>query len=217
MGRRAKVLILAFDHDLTLLVHLKLAGQVAVFLSSGEPARGRTSGSSAVRGISAQGDPHRVSFRRRHGRLLQRCPAVRLVPADANFGCGSRYRCVAFGPEGTGALDVDALSAIISRRSIPIKTLLLDQSFIAGLGNIYVDEVLFRSHIYPATAARDLSDAERNTVSGMFRPFWLKGFGRAALKSSTTSPTPWISFRQCMDEGANRVSSVGQPLKRFGR
>ncbi|MCO5217797.1 MAG: hypothetical protein M9909_03010 [Thermomicrobiales bacterium] len=39
----------------------------------------------------------------------------------------------------------------MARRGIPIKTLLLDQSFIAGLGNIYVDEVLWRVRVHPAT------------------------------------------------------------------
>ena len=39
----------------------------------------------------------------------------------------------------------------------PIKTALLDQEIVAGLGNIYVDEVLFMSSIYPKTRAKDVN------------------------------------------------------------
>ena len=43
----------------------------------------------------------------------------------------------------------------------PVKALLLDQSFLAGVGNIYADEALFRSGIHPKTLVRDLGDTDR--------------------------------------------------------
>ena len=46
-------------------------------------------------------------------------------------------------------IDCDILYKKIIRKRIPIKSILLDQSIIAGLGNIYVDEVLFKSKIDP--------------------------------------------------------------------
>ncbi|HEY6608621.1 MAG TPA: bifunctional DNA-formamidopyrimidine glycosylase/DNA-(apurinic or apyrimidinic site) lyase [Candidatus Limnocylindria bacterium] len=48
----------------------------------------------------------------------------------------------------------------LSRRSAKLKTLLLDQSFIAGVGNIYADEALWRSRLHPLRAADTLTDAE---------------------------------------------------------
>lgn len=45
----------------------------------------------------------------------------------------------------------------IVRRSIPIKSVLLDQSIICGLGNIYVDEVLYKSQIHPLRSANEIS------------------------------------------------------------
>src|SRR5690606_42085029 len=73
----------------------------------------------------------------------------RLMPtADVE----ASFEAFGFGPEGVGTpLDPKSLIATMARRGIPIKTLLLDQSFIAGLGNIYVDEVLFRARVHPAT------------------------------------------------------------------
>lgn len=60
------------------------------------------------------------------------------------------------GPEPT-ELDRDALHGALRGRSAPIKTLLLDQRIVAGLGNIYVCEALHRAHINPRRAAGKLS------------------------------------------------------------
>lgn len=48
----------------------------------------------------------------------------------------------------------------LSRRSAKLKALLLDQSFIAGVGNIYADEALWRARLHPLRAANTVSEAE---------------------------------------------------------
>ena len=48
--------------------------------------------------------------------------------------------------------------------SIAIKTLLLDQSIISGIGNIYADEILFKSRINPCKKGKDLSNKELNNI-----------------------------------------------------
>jgi formamidopyrimidine-DNA glycosylase len=52
------------------------------------------------------------------------------------------------------------LAAKLRRRTVPIKAALLDQSIVAGLGNIYVDEALFKARIHPIRPAKSLSDTE---------------------------------------------------------
>ncbi|PWK13886.1 DNA-formamidopyrimidine glycosylase [Tumebacillus permanentifrigoris] len=66
------------------------------------------------------------------------------------------------GPEPLHAeFTVDALRRqVAKRRSGKIKALLLDQTFVAGLGNIYVDEVLFVSGIHPETTVTQLTDLQ---------------------------------------------------------
>jgi formamidopyrimidine-DNA glycosylase len=162
--RRAKVLILEFDHDLTLLIHLKLAGQVAVFLPDGERL-------IAGHPVPAPAGPYphkttHIEFHFADSTIayfsdVRQFGWFRLMPTSDVDAALSAF---GFGPEGTEELDAVALGEVISRRGIPIKTLLLDQSFIAGLGNIYVDEVLFRAHIHPATPARALSVDERQAI-----------------------------------------------------
>ena len=56
------------------------------------------------------------------------------------------------------------LSALLQRRGIPIKNALLDQSVIAGLGNIYVCELLFRARIHPHKPANTLSSQELTRI-----------------------------------------------------
>jgi formamidopyrimidine-DNA glycosylase len=55
---------------------------------------------------------------------------------------------------------VEYLTKQLKRRHRQIKTVLLDQTAIAGLGNIYADEVLFLSGIHPETLAKDLEDGQ---------------------------------------------------------
>ena len=54
----------------------------------------------------------------------------------------------------------DYLAAKLSKRRRNIKTLLLDQHIVAGIGNIYADEALFKSGIHPTTLATELSHAQ---------------------------------------------------------
>ena len=51
-----------------------------------------------------------------------------------------------------------------TNRTIPIKTLLLDQSVIAGLGNIYVCEILYRAHIKPSTPAKSIGSISTKAI-----------------------------------------------------
>ena len=65
------------------------------------------------------------------------------------------------GPEPlSGSFTAKRFAERLARRSAKLKTLLLDQSFIAGVGNIYADEALWRARLHPLRAADTLSDAE---------------------------------------------------------
>lgn len=61
-------------------------------------------------------------------------------------------------------LTVSYLKEKFSKKNLPIKTVLLDQSIITGIGNIYDDEVLFMSKINPLTKAKDLKDNDLDNI-----------------------------------------------------
>ncbi|MBQ6840732.1 MAG: DNA-formamidopyrimidine glycosylase [Bacilli bacterium] len=68
------------------------------------------------------------------------------------------------GPDANSDVDVSYLYNKLNSKKKPIKSLLLDQSIIAGLGNIYVDEVLFASKINPLELGSNLSLADCQNI-----------------------------------------------------
>jgi formamidopyrimidine-DNA glycosylase len=192
--RRAKVLTIDFSNDLSLMLHFKLAGQWAVLLPDGQryvaghpvpvPGGDYPHKSTHAGLIFTDGTIVHYSDIRQFGwwRIL---PSEQVSEALDAFG---------FGPEGTGDLDSRSLIAAMGRRGIPIKTLLLDQSFIAGLGNIYVDEVLFRARVHPATPANALSIPKRKSI---------------------IAEIPWVLEQGILQGGVKIVHSIAYPLDGF--
>lgn len=64
----------------------------------------------------------------------------------------------------SGDLTLDYLKPFLSKTKKPIKSTLLNQNIISGLGNIYVNEVLFLSKIHPLTASHALTDEQINNI-----------------------------------------------------
>lgn len=180
--RRAKVLILDFENNLSLLIHFKLAGQLAIFPGTGKP-------DVAGHPIPLPtGDyPHKtthVTFTFEDGTIayysdVRQFGWLRLMPTD---DVAAAIDAFGFGPEGTEPLDRKSLLAVMARRGIPIKTLLLDQKYIAGLGNIYVDEVLFRSKVHPAIAANALSASKQRLILENIPPVLAEGIRQGGAK-----------------------------------
>ncbi len=181
-GRRAKVLSLGFDNDLSLLIHFKLAGQWAILLPSGE----RYVAGHPIPDPAGP-YPHKVThitFGFDDGAIayfsdVRQFGWLRLMPTE---DVPAAIDAFGFGPEGTGELDDRVLGAVIARRGIPIKTLLLDQAFIAGLGNIYVDEVLFRSGVHPARPANSVPLAKRRAIFASIPDVLAEGIRQGGAK-----------------------------------
>ncbi len=91
------------------------------------------------------------------------------------------------GPEPLGdQFTVQALTASLARSSQPIKIKLLDQSLVAGIGNIYASETLFRARISPLIPARKLSPAQ---VGRLWRA--IRAVLREAIRFGSTVPLDW--------------------------
>lgn len=83
---------------------------------------------------------------------------------------------------------LDIYNKIINKR-IPIKTTLLDQSIIAGLGNIYVDEVLYESHINPNRSSNSITLDEAKKIIENSKKIFLKAIENkgTTIRSYTSS------------------------------
>lgn len=144
LSRRAKYGLLATNRDQTMVFHLGMSGRWRINPSAPEKH-------DHLILETAQG--HRLVLHdpRRFGSVdLLATSALAQWPAFA-----------AMGPEPLGPdFTPTYLAAALARRHSPIKLLLLDQQIVAGLGNIYVCEALFRAGINPWRAGATLTAPE---------------------------------------------------------
>jgi formamidopyrimidine-DNA glycosylase len=166
--RRGKYLVLELDKD-ALIVHLGMTGQLT---AAGKDATENPTFHKTVTGLQKPAGVHPVD-KHTHlilhlnggDRLLFRDPRtfgkLVLVPGRT---WSQHPRLNKLGPEPLEmtAADIRTLSAAFSANSIrPVKALLLDQEFIAGVGNIYADEALFLARIHPRRKVRSLKPDEK--------------------------------------------------------
>ena len=169
VGRRAKFVLLDLSGGLVLTIQLKMTGQVFVVPAGAAADR-------HVRVVLDLEDGRELRFRdmRKFGRVgvYRRDADGRLVPPDAVPGApsGLAVRRVAetrvgaagdlFGRHGPEPLSDEFTLRVfrtrLRRRKGRLKPLLLDQSFVAGIGNIYADEALWLARLHPLRRAEGL-------------------------------------------------------------
>jgi len=161
LRRRAKFLLLDLDGGETLIMHLGMSGRFTIHGSlTARPGRfhNKTPDDGSGEGkhdhvVLETDEGTRIVYtdHRRFGLML-------LAPtADVESKLQSAGE---LGPEPLDAgFTPAALSAALRGKKTPIKSALLDQSVVAGLGNIYVCEALFRARISPKRLARTVSGA----------------------------------------------------------
>jgi formamidopyrimidine-DNA glycosylase len=145
LGRRGKYLIATFEDDVHLVMHLRMTGNLLLRDDDELP-------------------PHtRVVFELDDGRRLLFVDVRRFGTGDVLLGTDaladyfdSRLGVEPLGPDFTA----DALRAKARGRRQPVKAFLLNQERVAGVGNIYADESLFRARIHPLRPVGKLKRAQ---------------------------------------------------------
>ncbi|NMC80052.1 MAG: bifunctional DNA-formamidopyrimidine glycosylase/DNA-(apurinic or apyrimidinic site) lyase [Chloroflexi bacterium] len=165
VGRRGKFLQIRLTQD-TLLIHLRMSGDLRV-----EPAQGADGRPLAAlphdRALFNFADNLRLAFNdtRKFGRIWLLADPQKILaelgpePLDPDFTPEDLYQ-------------------LLQQRQRQLKPLLLDQAFMAGLGNIYTDEALHLAGLHPTRLSRSLSQAE--------------------------SARLWAAIRQVLEEGIRR-------------
>jgi formamidopyrimidine-DNA glycosylase len=153
LGRRGKYFIMEFADDVFLLVHLRMTGTLLIDPAPDAPYQ---------RVVFALDDGHEIRF----------CDPRRFGTGELAIGhhaletfLAQRLGIEPLGPELTGA----RLRALAKGRRAPIKAFLLDQRRIAGVGNIYADEALFRAGIHPLREAGRLTPAQYDALAEAVR------------------------------------------------
>jgi formamidopyrimidine-DNA glycosylase len=196
VGRRGKYLIFNLDGGLMWVVHLRMTGRL-------QHHRGGCPEENYLRAGFTLDDGSSLCFvdLRKFG-MMWLVDDWSLVNAK-------------LGPEPLeDGFDRAAFRALLKRRGAPIKAVLLDQTVLAGIGNIYADEALFAACIHPKRAARTLSRAAAARLHESIRDVL-----RAALGHRGSS------FRDFVDalgrEGGYQLNvkvfrRTGQPCYRCG-
>ncbi len=146
LDRRGKYLMLHLSGNYTLVIHLRMTGRL-VYTKPDTPLEKHTH----VVFLLSNGDQLRYTDIRQFGRmLLAPTPELDTLPGLKDLGV-----------EPLGEYFTrEFMKKELKRRRTRLKALLLDQSFIAGLGNIYVDEALHRARLHPERLAVDLTPRE---------------------------------------------------------
>lgn len=188
--RRGKYLLIDTDRGHTLVVHLRMTG--ALFYDAVSTPR------THVRVRLALDDGAMLVFRD-----IRTFGSITVIEAAAE----AAYRGLSvLGPEPLGMEWTAAyLYAASRRRAVPIKTLLLNQQIVAGIGNIYADESLFVAGVRPTRAAGRLSKASCEKICTAVR-----GVLAASIAHGGTS------FRDYRDSHGARGEHV-QYLQVYGR
>ncbi|WP_203642760.1 bifunctional DNA-formamidopyrimidine glycosylase/DNA-(apurinic or apyrimidinic site) lyase [Levilactobacillus andaensis] len=151
IDRRGKYLLFRFSGDLTMVSHLRMEGKYDV-----QPEGSSVTKHTHVVFHLKDDRELRYTDTRKFGRM-------QLVPTGQE--AEAMPSLAKMGPEPTEeTLTLAYMQTIFGKSHKVVKPFLLDQSRIAGLGNIYADEVLWLSKINPLTPANELTEAQLETL-----------------------------------------------------
>ncbi len=167
IDRRGKYLVFTLSDDETLIVHLKMTGHLSVVPADTPP-------DPYAHTVFELDDGRELRFRdpRKFGRVyLVHDPADVLGP---------------LGPEPlAGEFSAEALAERLARRRRVLKPLLLDQTFLAGIGNIYADEALFDARLQPTRRSDTLTAEEIAALHAAIQKVLALGIAREGASIST--------------------------------
>jgi formamidopyrimidine-DNA glycosylase len=155
VDRRGKYLIVRFESGRALLIHLRMTGSLL------HVPEGEGEDDPHQRAVVTLDDGSDVAYRdvRRFGTWLLLEPSEVDTYIDARVGrepLDAAYRA-------------RHLAERLANRRAPIKAALLDQRTVAGVGNIYADEALWRAQVHPLTPASELTPDEVKAVHKVVR------------------------------------------------
>ncbi|HEX8146027.1 MAG TPA: bifunctional DNA-formamidopyrimidine glycosylase/DNA-(apurinic or apyrimidinic site) lyase [Pyrinomonadaceae bacterium] len=172
VGRRGKHILSELDNGRVLITHLRMTGRFVLL-----PARRALP--KHTHALFRLEDGRRLAFTdQRHFGLMKVVPAERLLEARELRGLAPEPFSEEFTP--------DYLAAVLARTRKTLKDVLLDQTKVTGLGNIYAAEVLHLARVNPFSAASHL---QRRQVTRLHRAI-LDVLGEALAHGSTMNVDP---------------------------
>ncbi len=190
VDRRGKYLLIRLSRPLTLVVHLRMTGDFEVVPHA------------------APVHPHTrviLQFGRRDLRFIdqRRFGHMDLVPSEAESGLVGHLGVEPLDPSFT----MKRWKALLDGRRGSIKSVLLRQDLIAGIGNIYADEILWQARVHPARSVHRLRPAEVARLHLIIR-----GVLRRAVASLSRYGRPVGRFLEVRGEPDAPCPRCGRPI-----
>jgi formamidopyrimidine-DNA glycosylase len=208
VGRRAKQIVVDLSGGGALTVHLKMTGQLFVVPADAPE-------DPYVRLVLELGDGREVRFRdiRKFGKigLYDRDP----VSGELTVEVGGSAVFAAIGPEPLDpGFTLRDFRRRLRRRKGRLKPMLLDQSFLAGVGNIYADEALWTARLHPLRTVRTLRPPDERRLFEAVRSILAEAIERRGSSiDDYTAPDGDGS----MQERLQVYQRTGEPCHRCGR
>lgn len=205
--RRAKVLLIDLSTDYSLVVHLKMTGQIVVRgannWAGGHPNESFVEDlpNKSTRIYLTFDDGAKLFFndQRKFG-------WIKLIPTITIDELAFISK---LGPEPLiGNPAEEFLTRVRRRNNTTIKAAILDQSVIAGIGNIYADEALWLAKIHPETRVRDLTDSQLASI--------LKGAIEAMTKSIESGGSTMQNYIKADGSRGNYLDLFANVFRREG-
>lgn len=219
VGRRAKLALMNLSNGWTILIHLKMTGQL-VFRQGSKVHVG---GHPIAGGLDNLPNAYsHVIFRLDKGATLffndqRQFGYLRLVKTAALDDYFTKQQ---YGPEPLGrSFTMDYFSSMLRRKSKQrIKPLLMDQSFIAGIGNIYAAEACFAARIRPDRRAGTLSVPQqrllyRSVIAILKRAVKLKGASADNYVDAHGEPGRYVPKLRVYGREGERCYRCGHTIK----
>jgi formamidopyrimidine-DNA glycosylase len=208
VGRRAKLVVVDLSDGAALTIHLKMTGQLFVV-----PADAPVD--PYVRLVLELADGREIRFRdiRKFGRigLYGRDPATGELTTEV----GGSAVFAAFGPEPLDpAFGLREFRRRLRRRKGRLKPLLLDQAFLAGVGNIYADEALWTARLHPLRTAGTLRPPDERRLFEAVRAILSEAIER---RGSSIDDYTAPDGDGTMQERLQVYQRTGEPCPRCGR
>lgn len=212
--RRAKMLMIDLSNGWSLLIHLKMTGQM-VYRGDADWGGGHPNDSFLA---NLPDRSTRIAFDLNNDNKLffndqRKFGWIKLIRTNEIAGLPLMQK---LGPEPLiGDPGDEFIERVRRHRKAPIKAAILDQTVLAGVGNIYADESLWLSKIHPATHVEDLTDAELRQLLKSIQQVM-----RESLAAGGSTARNYVKADGSRGDYLDKFAAVykrdGQPCKRCG-
>jgi formamidopyrimidine-DNA glycosylase len=205
ISRKGKYLLMELDDDRWLVIHRKMSGNL-LLEAAGAPLEPHTH----LEIVFDDGTALRFVDPRKFGRVYLFRSADELAT----------FVSERLGPDSLLDLDEAMLVAKLRGRHGRIKSLLLDQAFLAGVGNLYADEALWEARVHPLRTADSLSTTEIKRLARAIKQVLILGIERRGTSFSNYrdadgEPGDNQSFLKVYGRESEPCPRCGRPISRI--